>query len=139
LWTPGREEAGRKERLERERRVRGRVCEAARAWAIARGLCDADGYFLAMRETKMGNKYDGGDRWMTGQCDLGCKSFISKGSVEFQSLFDSVSARKRPDLEKVGGICQLVAWKFLYRKPDGFSRLKAAKKCHFFTEAQSGA
>jgi hypothetical protein len=43
-WAPGRDEMERKERKERDRKVRGRVYEAARAWAFARGLCDSEGY-----------------------------------------------------------------------------------------------
>lgn len=49
-WAPGLSEALRKERAERERKARGRVYEAARAWALARGLCDADGYLLPAKE-----------------------------------------------------------------------------------------
>lgn len=51
-WTPGLSEAIRKEREERERKARGRVYPAARAWAFKRGLCDADGYLLPPKDEK---------------------------------------------------------------------------------------
>jgi hypothetical protein len=46
VWAPGLSEAMRKERAERERKARPRVMQSMRAWAIKRGLCDADGYLF---------------------------------------------------------------------------------------------